>query len=467
MPVDGEGQTRAEILSVSGILAWLCSCSSRAKQPEPRLSQKGGSLVSRVTDPLLVSQSTPVLLAVNGGATGSDLLSDSEARNPETLVCQKIGKDGQPCTPQTIRLQLGEIIGKGSFGEIRALVDSTAEARTPQQVIKIFSYDGSARESYTAYQKMKAIDGFEHNTCFIEQTFYKLEAEDTIAIVMPRLTPLTYHLRSSALNDESLENFKQAFSQLFQALFHLHGMDIVHRDIKLDNIGLNIRPGGVYNMQLLDLDDARKVGAEESSEIVVSIFYTSVMLLSRLDPASANTVEISLNEREKHNDLWCLLLASTYANNYISARGAVEGNALQQEGAAPCPSEENSIHVDCIIEQELFEKHKETQEAGSDGSGRDCDERSIDKFVMDIATLHAGSSGIELESSEAAAAGTNIPASLKSLFSSVFEKEKSEVDKSGALRELVLKKERGLLASSADGSKECNIMCSMKFIQEL
>ena len=141
--------------------------------------------------------------------------------------------------------KLGESLGQGSFAVVKSATDISDPNRTV--AVKVFEDvedEIDLQEIETEITIMKDLD---HHTCLKLFDVVVDEDSSTIFVVMELASDeLTKRMEESEKGRLAEGQARRYFRQIIEGLKYLHGKDIVHRDIKFENI-------------LLDKDDNVKI----------------------------------------------------------------------------------------------------------------------------------------------------------------------------------------------------------------
>ncbi|KAG5399208.1 hypothetical protein IGI04_021022 [Brassica rapa subsp. trilocularis] len=169
--------------------------------------------------------------------------------------------------------QMCDEIGRGRFGTItRCFSPATKEFYACKTINKRVLVDALDRECITTEPRIMAMLPPHPNIVMIHDLF---ETEDTLAIVMELVDPPTtiYDRLISAVGGRLSESESASYAKkLLRAVAHCHRRGVVHRDVKPDNVLIDLGTGGV---KLCDFGSAVWLGGEktETAEGVVGTPY--------------------------------------------------------------------------------------------------------------------------------------------------------------------------------------------------
>ncbi|KFK37868.1 phosphoenolpyruvate carboxylase kinase [Arabis alpina] len=180
--------------------------------------------------------------------------------------------------------QICDEIGRGRFGTIsRCFSPATKEFYACKTINKRVLIDALDRECIETEPRIMAMLPPHPNIVRIYDLF---ETEDSLSIIMELIDPpMTIYDRLISAGGKLSESESASYAkQILNALAHCHRCDVVHRDVKLDNVLVDLGSGGV---KLCDFGSAVWLGGEgEKTEGLVGTPYyvaPEVMMGRRYD----------------------------------------------------------------------------------------------------------------------------------------------------------------------------------------
>ncbi|KAJ8308929.1 hypothetical protein KUTeg_013811 [Tegillarca granosa] len=163
---------------------------------------------------------------------------------------------------------LGQVIGEGSYGKIRL-------AKIGQRSVAIKQLKKSNGMKDFIAREIKTMLSLNHEN--IIKVYDVIETKKNIAIVM-ELAEGGDLLEKVMKNTLSMEDTKRIFREIVTALAHCHSQNIVHRDLKLENVLL----GKDGKVKLADFGFARKIeNAQLSNTFCGSASYCPPEILQK------------------------------------------------------------------------------------------------------------------------------------------------------------------------------------------
>ncbi|CAD5322062.1 putative phosphoenolpyruvate carboxylase kinase 2 CAMK-CDPK family [Arabidopsis thaliana] len=168
--------------------------------------------------------------------------------------------------------QLCDEIGRGRFGTItRCFSPATKEFYACKTIDKRVLTDALDRECIETEPRIMAMLPPHPN---IIRIFDLYETEDSLAIVMELVDPpMTIYDRLISAGGRLSESESASYAkQILRALAHCHRCDVVHRDVKPDNVLVDLVSGGV---KLCDFGSAVWLGGETAEGVVGTPYYVA------------------------------------------------------------------------------------------------------------------------------------------------------------------------------------------------
>ena len=148
--------------------------------------------------------------------------------------------------------KFGRIIGRGAFGKVNLGLHILTG-----RIVAIKSFNKSRLESESAkekiYHEVNLMKNLRHNS--IVKILETVETEKYILIIMENVSGgdlLSFVKKRTKLNEKTA---KIIFKQLILAIKYIHSRNIIHRDIKLDNILIDLN----NNIKLCDFGVGKQI----------------------------------------------------------------------------------------------------------------------------------------------------------------------------------------------------------------
>jgi serine/threonine protein kinase len=164
---------------------------------------------------------------------GKEETATAEAPN-EREYLEKLLVSANPKDRSTTDFySFGKVVGTGSFAKVRV-----ARHKLTGQLVAIKTYEKAKIKDANAlkriHQEIKVMEALDHP--LISRFFESIESAKRIHLVMEFLGEgnlCTYIKDKRKLGEDESRSI---FSQLCMGLEYMHNLDIVHRDIKLENV---------------------------------------------------------------------------------------------------------------------------------------------------------------------------------------------------------------------------------------
>lgn len=145
------------------------------------------------------------------------------------------------------RWKIGKTLGRGSFATVKSGSDVTGQLRG-SVAIKVFEDVEDEIDLEEIEQEITVMKSIDSEFCLKLYDVVVDEESGTIFVVMERAqAELTQRMEDSPTGKMTEQQARNYFSQLMEGLDYLHGQDIIHRDIKFENV-------------MLDANDHVKIG---------------------------------------------------------------------------------------------------------------------------------------------------------------------------------------------------------------
>lgn len=153
--------------------------------------------------------------------------------------------------------KIGKCIGRGAFGKVNLAVQKVTQSLVAiKSINKQYLNDESSRKK--VMQEVYILKKIRH--CHVVQFFETFETEKYILMVMELCGGgdlLNYVRKRRRLKEDLAKYF---FKQIVEGLNYIHQKNIVHRDIKLDNILLD----HLGNVKICDFGVSKLVKSGET-----------------------------------------------------------------------------------------------------------------------------------------------------------------------------------------------------------
>jgi len=137
---------------------------------------------------------------------------------------------------------LGEVLGEGSFGRVREAVDSKTGRRCAIKILKKRNLRKVPNGEELVNREIEILKKVHHSNCISLVESFTDEEREKIYIVCEYVSggSLQSLLQKAPEKRLPLAQARSLFKQLINALEYLHGIGIVHSDIKPDNVLLTV-----------------------------------------------------------------------------------------------------------------------------------------------------------------------------------------------------------------------------------
>eukprot|EP01043_Picozoa_sp_COSAG02_P016742 COSAG02_NODE_743_length_17764_cov_9.908916_2_plen_503_part_00 len=145
------------------------------------------------------------------------------------------------------RWKIGKTLGRGSFATVKSGSDVTGQLRGTV-AIKVFEDVEDEIDLEEIEQEITVMKSINSEFCLKLYDVVVDEESGAIYVVMERaVSELTQKMEDSPTGKMTEKEARKYFSQLMDGLAYLHGENIIHRDIKFENV-------------MLDANDQVKIG---------------------------------------------------------------------------------------------------------------------------------------------------------------------------------------------------------------
>eukprot|EP00158_Paraphelidium_tribonemae_P004885 Partr_v1_DN27032_c1_g1_i1_m28582 putative serine threonine-protein kinase len=166
------------------------------------------------------------------------------------------------------RYKIGPSLGKGSFGHVYRAIDTCDGSEWAMKQFLKISWPGSQPNAGTFQHEMQIMDRIGDHPNIIP-LHRKIDLPDVQYALMPVMMGV---LSPESIMSPKIHNLRAAMKQLTAALYAVHIKDIMHCDIKLDNILVeSTRPlkirladfGLAFDLGSKSIDNARAHGTRD------------------------------------------------------------------------------------------------------------------------------------------------------------------------------------------------------------
>jgi serine/threonine protein kinase len=134
--------------------------------------------------------------------------------------------------------RLGAQLGTGSFAVVKAAVSITEPGL--KAAVKIFEDVTDETDLMKIENEIKVMKGLDHPACLKVLDVIVSDDESIVYVVMELATAeLTARMEASAKGRLPEPQAANYFSQILDGIAYLHGQNVVHRDIKFENVLLD------------------------------------------------------------------------------------------------------------------------------------------------------------------------------------------------------------------------------------
>ena len=191
-------------------------------------------------------------------------------------------KPAAPAKPEEEKLTVADfdllkIVGKGAFGKVMLVRKKNSNDEGKVYAMKVLKKDVIAAKGQIEHTKSERDILFEVRHPFIVRLRYAFQSEDKLYLVTDYYNggTLFYHLRKSRHFTEERARFYAA--ELLLALDHLHSLNIIYRDLKLENVLMDHQG----HLALTDFGLSKHFSREEKlTQKVGSCYYTAPEVLN-------------------------------------------------------------------------------------------------------------------------------------------------------------------------------------------
>lgn len=175
-----------------------------------------------------------------------------------------------------------EILGSGASAIVRLVIDKETQRKYACKMIRLSFGDkayGVGNPMDTILQEIRFLGTIQHKNIIKIKEYYK--DHRCVYIIMEYMSGgnLYDYIYSSGIYIFNEENAKIIFKQILEAIEYLHSHNIVHRDIKLDNI-LMENLYDIHHIKIADLGLAIKILGEKNNTICGSLIYIAPEIIS-------------------------------------------------------------------------------------------------------------------------------------------------------------------------------------------
>lgn len=131
--------------------------------------------------------------------------------------------------------KLGELLGKGSYGEV---YQATHLKKDKELAIKVYDkYTMSeSNKKKSMYNEIRILKKLDHPNLIKLHAVHETPSKIYLVMDLVKGVPLSEYSRSQKKHKLDESECKKIFKQIVKAVDHLHSKSICHRDIKLENI---------------------------------------------------------------------------------------------------------------------------------------------------------------------------------------------------------------------------------------
>lgn len=158
--------------------------------------------------------------------------------------------------------EMGCILGEGSFAKVRSAVLRKGDQNGPKVALKIINMRKAPKNFLKRFlpRELSIITKINHPNIIACYDVFDYGYKKFIVMEMAGHGDLLEYVKLKGALDE--EKSKGMFKQLTNAIEYLHNIDVVHRDLKCENLLLDVQ----NNIKVSDFGFSRKMSQKDFSE---------------------------------------------------------------------------------------------------------------------------------------------------------------------------------------------------------
>ncbi|XP_067625468.1 testis-specific serine/threonine-protein kinase 3 isoform X2 [Eurosta solidaginis] len=241
--------------------------------PNKKLAKSKSDAVTKNSDQIDLKHIQYALLRRRGGAAKEGDRTQAGASVPPVESTATID-DGKPFVddsstqrPKTILedhgIVLGKVIGSGNYAKVKIGYSEEYGKRVAVKIISKVKAPAEYTQKFLP-REIEAVKGLQHENLIAY--YQSIETSHRVYLIMQLAEngTLLDYVREKKFLEET--QARSLFTQLISAVEYIHSKNVVHRDIKCENLLLDEN----YTLKLIDFGFARKDTRTSDNQVILS-----------------------------------------------------------------------------------------------------------------------------------------------------------------------------------------------------